>query len=121
MRNRSSGVKMSAAGLLALLLVAPACAGARPQARLTGRSRPTRKAGWKASARQKAGSTITVSVVSDANGEPLPATRLDDGRYALTIKAVGYRLDGSREIEVDAAKPAVADPASRPRGNSPIS
>ena len=38
----------------------------------------------------------------------LPAARLDAGRYALTIKAVGYRLDGSREVELD-AKPAVAD------------
>ena len=113
MRNRSSGVKMSAAGLLALLLVAPACALAQgPQARLTGTitsDQEGRMEGVVVSAR-KAGSTITVSVVSDANGEyRFPATRLDDGRYALTIKAVGYRLDGSREIEVDAAKPAVAD------------
>jgi virginiamycin B lyase len=104
---------MLAIGLLALLLVAPACALAQAaQARLTGTvtsDQEGRMEGVVVSAR-KAGSTITVSVISDANGQySFPAARLDAGRYALSIKAVGYRLDGSREVDLDAAKPAVAD------------
>ena len=59
---------------------------------------------------RKAGSTISVSVVSDANGEyRFPPSHLEEGRYALTIKAVGYRLDAAREVTLDPGKPAAAD------------
>ena len=43
---------------------------------------------------KKAGSTITVTVVSDAHGRySFPAKRLAPGRYALHVRAVGYELD----------------------------
>jgi virginiamycin B lyase len=39
------------------------------------------------------GSTITVSVVSDASGRfQFPASKLTPGRYALTVRAAGYVL-----------------------------
>ena len=46
---------------------------------------------------KKAGSTIAVSVVSDAQGRySFPADRLDVGQYALSIRATGYMLEGRR-------------------------
>jgi len=55
-------------------------------------------------------STITVTVVSDASGHyRFPATRLEPGRYALRIKAVGYDLDTPRDVEVNVqVKPGAA-------------
>ena len=45
---------------------------------------------------KKQGSTITVTVVSDAKGEyAFPASRLEPGAYRLTVRASGYALDGS--------------------------
>ena len=39
-------------------------------------------------------STITVTVVSDANGEyGFPGSRLEPGRYTLVIRAAGYALE----------------------------
>jgi streptogramin lyase len=59
---------------------------------------------------KKEGSTITVTVVSDDGGHfSFPATRLDPGNYALTIRAVGYDLQGPRSVEVTAGQPASAD------------
>src|ERR1700744_1901284 len=44
---------------------------------------------------KKAGSIITVSVVSDDKGHyHFPANRLEPGAYTLTVRAVGYDLDG---------------------------
>src|SRR5580692_9274393 len=42
---------------------------------------------------KKAGSTITVTVVSDEHGQyRFPASKLAPGHYALRIRAVGYDL-----------------------------
>ena len=50
---------------------------------------------------KKAGSTITISVVSDEQGHyAFPANRLTPGTYALSIRAVGYDLDGSGSVEI---------------------
>ncbi len=52
---------------------------------------------------KKAGSTVTVSVVSDAKGQfRFPAARLEPGRYALRIRAVGYDLEGPGTVDVAA-------------------
>jgi streptogramin lyase len=52
---------------------------------------------------KKAGSTITVSVVSDAQGRfSFPAGRLEPGSYALRIRAAGYELDGPKTVEIGA-------------------
>jgi streptogramin lyase len=50
---------------------------------------------------KKAGSTITVSVISDAQGNfSFPSGRLEPGSYTLRIRAAGYELDGPKTIDV---------------------
>jgi virginiamycin B lyase len=59
---------------------------------------------------RKDGSTITTTVVSDAQGHfAFPAGRLEPGHYALSIRAVGFDLDGPKGIDVAAGKTAAAD------------
>src|SRR3974390_1818756 len=51
---------------------------------------------------KKTGSTVTVSVISDAQGRySFPANRLGAGKYSIRIRAIGYEL----------ATPATADVA----------
>jgi virginiamycin B lyase len=51
---------------------------------------------------KRAGSTITVTVVSDAQGRyRFPVDRLQPATYVLRIRAVGYDLDAPRNVEVD--------------------
>jgi streptogramin lyase len=59
---------------------------------------------------KKAGSTITITVVSDAKGRyAFPSAKLEPGRYSLRIRAVGYELAGPDSVEVAAGKTAAAD------------
>ncbi len=59
---------------------------------------------------KKTGSTIAVSVVSDAQGRySFPANRLDAGQYALSIRATGYMLEGPASVNIGAQKNAAAD------------
>lgn len=56
------------------------------------------------------GSTITVTVVSNAQGQyAFPAAKLDPGTYALAIRAEGYDLDGRGSVDVGAGGGATAD------------
>src|SRR5262245_51191657 len=67
---------------------------------------------------KKTGSTITVTVVSDKAGRySFPAGRLEPGRYVLTLRAVGYELDGPAAVEVAAQKPATVDLRLRKAAN----
>ncbi|MBI4888560.1 MAG: carboxypeptidase regulatory-like domain-containing protein [Acidobacteria bacterium] len=57
---------------------------------------------------KKAGSTVATWVVSDARGEyRFPRDRMEPGRYAVTVRAVGYELRGT-SVEVT-AQPARLD------------
>jgi streptogramin lyase len=59
---------------------------------------------------KKAGSTVTITVVSDAKGRyAFPAAKLEPGGYALRIRAVGYELAGAGTAEVAAGKTAAVD------------
>ena len=59
---------------------------------------------------KKTGSAVTVTVVSDEKGRyAFPADRLDPGSYAISIRAIGYKLDGPKTAEVPAAAAATAD------------
>ena len=59
---------------------------------------------------KKAGSTITITVVSDAEGRyRFPSEKLKPGSYALSIRAAGYDLEGPNTVEVAAGKTNVAD------------
>ena len=50
---------------------------------------------------QKTGSTITITVVSDKDGHfSFPSARMEPGAYKLSTRAVGYDLDGPKQIEL---------------------
>ncbi|HMA74879.1 MAG TPA: carboxypeptidase regulatory-like domain-containing protein [Xanthobacteraceae bacterium] len=70
---------------------------------------------------KKAGGTVTVSVVSDAKGHySFPASKLEPGQYALTIRALGYELDGPKAAEVAAGNAATADITLVPTKKLPL-
>jgi len=61
---------------------------------------------------KRAGSTMTITVVSDAQGQySFPKDRLEPGKYAVTIRAVGYDLPsaGPTQVDVTAQQPAALD------------
>jgi virginiamycin B lyase len=59
---------------------------------------------------KRAGSTITVSVITDKDGRyTFPSGRLEPGQHAVKIRAVGYVLDGPGSIEIAGDKPTTAD------------
>src|SRR5690242_553039 len=50
---------------------------------------------------RKMGSTIAITVVSDQAGTyNFPNPRLEPGHYTLKIRAVGYDLEGTSEVDV---------------------
>ncbi len=52
---------------------------------------------------KKTGSTISISVVSDAQGKfSFPASKIDAGDYSLRIRAIGYELGGPKSVKVGA-------------------
>jgi hypothetical protein len=59
---------------------------------------------------KRAGSTITVTVVSDAQGRyGFPSSRLQPGTYTLSIRAVGYDLNGSGNAEIKTGETTTVD------------
>ena len=59
---------------------------------------------------KRQGSNITVSVITDEQGRySFPANRLEPGEYALSIRAVGYDLDGPRKTELASGRTTTAD------------
>jgi streptogramin lyase len=69
---------------------------------------------------RKAGSIVTVSVVSDDKGRyHFPANRLEPGAYTLTIRAIGYDLDGKATAQVAAGQVATLDLRLKPTRNLP--
>lgn len=59
---------------------------------------------------KRAGSNITISVVSDAQGQyRFPKDRLAPGKYDVSIRAVGYDLSEPASVDVGAAAPAQLD------------
>ena len=57
---------------------------------------------------QKAGSTITVTVVTDAQGRyAFPTSKLSPGTYALRTRAVGYELEGPAAVQIPPGQGAV--------------
>jgi streptogramin lyase len=59
---------------------------------------------------KKAGSIVTVGVVSDAQGRyRFPADRMSAGKYTLKIRAIGYDLAGAATADVAADKTATVD------------
>src|SRR4029453_3652911 len=51
------------------------------------------------------GSTVTATVVGTERGRySFPATRIRTGHYTISIRAVGYDLDGSKTVDVNTDK-----------------
>ena len=59
---------------------------------------------------KRAGSTVTVTVVSDAQGRySFPRARLAPGQYSIRIRAVGYEMENPGPVEVTAQNAASLD------------
>jgi virginiamycin B lyase len=59
---------------------------------------------------KRAGSTMTITVVSNAQGQySFPRDRLESGKYSVAIRAVGYELPESAQVEVTAQQTASLD------------
>jgi streptogramin lyase len=59
---------------------------------------------------KRAGSTVTVTVVTDTGGRyTFPRGRLEPGAYSVRIRAVGYELDGSGSATVTPQETARLD------------
>jgi virginiamycin B lyase len=112
--RRLALVGSAAFALMLILSASPAAAqgGGNTAAALTGQVASAEEGpmeGVIVSAK-KDGSTVTVSVISDAQGRySLPAPRLEPGRYSLQIRAVGYELESPKAAEVKASEPTTAD------------
>ena len=53
---------------------------------------------------KKDGGNVTISVVSDDKGHySFPADKLSPGKYALSIRAAGFELDGAKSIDLASA------------------
>ncbi len=96
------GVALTLASTLALAVALPSAASAQAPVALTGLvSSPDEAAmeGVLVSA-TKAGSNITTTVVSGADGRyNFPANRLGPGQYTIGVRAVGYELEQPKGIE----------------------
>ena len=69
---------------------------------------------------KRQGSNITVSVITDEQGRySFPANRLEPGEYALSIRAVGYDLDGPRKTELASGRTTTAMSSFARRAISP--
>jgi virginiamycin B lyase len=96
---------LTSAGVFGLLVQAGSSTGALAQSApaLTGQVTSAEEGpmeGVLVSARKQS-STITVTVVTDAKGQyRFPADRLDPGHYAIAVRAVGYNLDGPKEVDI---------------------
>ncbi len=61
---------------------------------------------------KKDGSTIAISVISDATGNfTFPDAKLEPGKYTLSIRAIGFELDGPKTVDVGRSRRAGCDQA----------
>src|SRR5712691_5795632 len=105
-------VAISMAGLVTAVTGHTSAQAADTSARLTGLVSSEAEGpmeGVLVSAR-RAGSTLTITVVSDARGRyAFPANRLEPGAYTLRIRATGYDLDRPGSVDVAAGRAAQLD------------
>ena len=116
---RTGGFSIAAvAGLFAILIYAGVTFGQEHEgakdssAALTGQVTSTPVGGMEGvlvSARRD-DSTVTVTVVSDAQGRyTFPQDRLGPGKYSLKIRAIGYEMDDPEPVQITPHKTATAD------------
>jgi streptogramin lyase len=106
------GLKQILLGASAVFALAGGAQAAQGTAPLTGTvtsAEESNMEGVLVSAK-KAGGTITVTVVTNDKGQySFPAGKLEPGHYNLSIRAVGYDLDGKGAADVSTGKTAKAD------------
>jgi streptogramin lyase len=112
------GLLATAAGIALISCTAPVLAAASdPPPALSGQVTSAQEGpmeGVIVSAKQ-VGSTITLSVVSDAHGHySFPAAKLGSGRYNLSTRALGYDLEGPATVALREGRATTADLALRP-------
>jgi streptogramin lyase len=112
LKNRKQEESMRYAPLFAAALLAALSTAAAAQTALSGTVSSAEEGAMEGVLvrAKKAGSTITVTVVSDAKGRyAFPAAKLPPGNYGLRIRAAGYDLAGPDSAEIVAGKTATAD------------
>src|SRR6266540_6406447 len=109
--RRNKSCLAAVVGLGGVLFVAVSV-GAQAQTALTGivsSSDAGAMEGVLVSAK-KEGSTITTTVVTDEQGRySFPAARMEAGKYTISIRAIGYKLDGPKRVDVPAGNTGTAD------------
>jgi virginiamycin B lyase len=104
---RIKAIGLASAAAVAALVLPAASAFAQNTVALSGEVTSAKEGpmeGVVVSAK-KDGATITVSVISNDKGHfAFPASRLDPGHYAISIRAVGYDLDGPKDATVAAGQ-----------------
>lgn len=118
MKSSHLAITLALAGLL--LSLGAAHAQRRPAPALAGTTSSAaegRMEGVVVSA-HRAGSPFTFSVPSDEQGRfSFPAAKLDPGRYEISIRAIGYELEGPLMIDVAAGRAATVDLKLAPTRN----
>ena len=123
---RKNWLLSTVAGLAAFIVAGIVAGPAQAQApaALTGQVSSTEEGNMEGVvvSAKKDGSTISVSVVTDAQGRfSFPANRLEPGKYTLKARAVGYDLPGTITADVAAGKPATSASSSPRPAISPRS
>jgi virginiamycin B lyase len=103
---------LAATAIVPLALLAPTPLLAQSGAALTGQVTSAEEGAMEGVlvSAKKEGSTMTITVVSDDKGNfTFPTSKLEPGKYTISIRAIGYDLQGPRTLEVTAGQPAKAD------------
>ena len=112
MRHRLVWSLMAGAAVMALLQTLPGPALAQGSAALTGVVSSAQEGAMEGVvvSAHKAGSIVTVSVTTDAQGRyTFPENRLEPGEYTITIRAVGYDIAAPASATIAAEKTSTAD------------
>src|SRR2546427_2621279 len=116
MLMKTTRLLLGAAGVFAVIVIqfAPVTfhAQAQTSSALTGQVTSTEEGAMEVVviSAKKDGSTITVSVVTNAQGRfAFPAARLEPGHYTLKARAAGYELGEARAADVAAGQEARAE------------
>src|SRR5258708_38140813 len=92
------------AALAASMAVGPATAQNSSPSALTGKVTSQAEGAMEGVlvSAKRAGSTMTISVVSNAQGQySFPRDRLEPGKYSVAIRAVGYELPDATPAQVE--------------------
>ena len=109
MRNRKDLLAAAAALVFVFFHAVPAAAQADALSGTVSSAEEGLMEGVLVSAKRE-GSSKTITVVTDEKGRyRFPTARLEPGKYAITIRAVGYDLAGAPAPQVAAKSTATAD------------